>query len=287
MSGRTPGKLGRKPYDPTRPNLKLRLPRSEAMTTVDWYSRVTEWPMFGNDRYGDCVWAGAGHQIEGWTTYAAGTEARVTDDQVLAAYSAVTGFDPATGANDNGTNMQTACDYLRKVGLAGHKILGFGELERDPATLHAALAAFGSVYIGIEVPDSAQSQFAAGQPWDVVPDAQIEGGHCVLIVGYDADTQEWLVVTWGAIQRVTQAFFDAYLEEAWALVTQDWIEANGNTPAGEAVAALGADFTRLTGQPSPFPQPAPVPADGVTKETVLQRVEDIAHELLDLIQRVL
>src|ERR1700744_2510814 len=46
------------------------------------------WGMFANDKYGDCVWAGAAHEHMLWTSQV-GCEALFTDENVLAGYSAV------------------------------------------------------------------------------------------------------------------------------------------------------------------------------------------------------
>src|SRR5690242_9138164 len=56
--------------------------------------------MFGNDRYGDCVFASSGHRTMVQSALS-GKQAMPTEAELLAAYAAVTGFDPATGANDN------------------------------------------------------------------------------------------------------------------------------------------------------------------------------------------
>jgi hypothetical protein len=35
--------------------------------SMDHTAAVSSWPMFGNDQYGDCTIAAAGHMIEEWT----------------------------------------------------------------------------------------------------------------------------------------------------------------------------------------------------------------------------
>ena len=38
--------------------------------SVDYGARVDRWPMYDNDRYGDCTCAAAGHMIQSWTANA-------------------------------------------------------------------------------------------------------------------------------------------------------------------------------------------------------------------------
>lgn len=250
------GKLGRLPNDPAKPRLRLALTAS-ASGSADWLSRVPSYPMYGNDRIGDCTCAAAGHMLQAWTAYAS-AEVTVPDDAVLSAYEAVSGYNPATGANDNGAVMQDVLGYWRKIGIGGHKILAFAQIDHtNPAQVRAAIEAFGGLYVGVNFPASAMTQFDQHQPWTVVAGSQIEGGHAIHVGAYTG--AELTCVTWGALQGLDQSWWNQYVEEAWVVVTQDWIAANGRTPAGEAVAALGADFTRLTGEASPFPPPAPTP----------------------------
>jgi hypothetical protein len=52
-------------------------------------------------------------------------------------------------------------------------------------------------------------------------------------------------------------FWKTYVEEAWVVVTQDWLQKNGSTVGGFSLTDLGNDFAAITGQPNPFPGPQP------------------------------
>jgi hypothetical protein len=287
-------KYGRKPaYSPQeRPRLMLgpalqleALPPVPAV--VDELTRVADWPMYLNDRIGDCTIAAVGHMIEATTTYGRGTTVKITDDDVVTAYSAVSGYDPKTGANDNGAVMQDVLDYWRKVGIGGHRILAFAELDvRDLSQVAAALYLFGHVYTGLLVPKSAEDQFDTGRKWTVVTDdGGIQGGHAVDL-GY-RDTTALAVVTWGSTQLLDPGFWAKYMEEAWVVIDQDWIDATGGSPPGLDTAQLNAAFTAIThGQPGPFPvQPTPTPppappGPGPVADTAdRQLVADLTHWL--------
>lgn len=226
--------------------------------------------MLGNDRYGDCVFAADGHAVQQQTFFGQGAMTTVDTSQVLAGYSAVTGFSAGPPVvNDNGAMIADGLGYLLKTGMSGVRIAAYGSV--DPAAIgkvKTAVAQFGAVSIGFNFPSSAMSQFNAGMPWDVVAnDGGIDGGHCVLVTGYDSTYL--YVFTWGAVQKMTYSFWAKYVDEAWPLVSQSWVNtASGLDPEGVDIAALGAQYTAVTGQPSPFPAvvpppppPPPVPAD--------------------------
>lgn len=248
---------------------------------VDWQSNVPSWPMYLNDQWGDCVFADIGHGIEATTQYGQGAAVMVTDADIEAAYSAVTGFDPNAGppgANptDQGTVMQDAMDYWRKTGIGGHQIVAFAEVNvTDLDEVADCIYLFGGIHLGINFPASAMEQFDAGQPWDVVADdGGNEGGHAILTAYRRVQAAAVLrdaagamvgfrVVTWGQEQVMTLAFFQRYAEEAWVAVDQAWVDAAGHTPVpGVDLVAWGADFEAVTGEPNPFPAPSPVPDPG-------------------------
>jgi hypothetical protein len=233
--------------------------------SVNWYSQVPEWPMYGNADWGDCVEAEQGHHEEVFSFYGAGALVEVTEKDVLDAYSAITGFDPNAGdpgsnPTDQGTVIQDAMSFWRKTGIAGHKIAAFTEVNGSDITeVKTALALFGPLSIGVNFPASAMDQINSGRPWDVVTnDGGIQGGHCICLVGYDDEF--YYVITWGAVQKMTPAWWTKYVEEAWAPVSSEWISSQtGKDPEGVDLSQLGEQFATLTGQNSPFPGPDPNP----------------------------
>lgn len=254
-----PFRAGRKHNDPSWPRLSFgKHLTGTAPASSDFYSKVTTWGMDGNDNWGDCTCAGDSHICVQQTTYGTATPVVPTTDQTLAAYAVVGGFNPNAGPpgsnpTDNGATVQSALGYLRKTGVSGFKIAAFGELNvKDLNEIKLGICQFGAVSLGINLPNSAMTQFNTGQPWTPVNGSPIDGGHCVIAVGYDAD---WVyVVTWGQIQKMSWAFWAEYVEEAWAVIDALWANAEGLDKH-----ALGAEWAALTRQANPFPAPAPTP----------------------------
>lgn len=206
---------------------------------------VTDWGMLGNDAYGDCVFAGAGHEtmLFAETTKGVSGMPRFTDRAVLGDYSAVTGFDPDDPSTDQGTFTRDALNYRRKTGVADsigqrHKIAGYvalepGNWEQLMQAVYIGLA----VGIGIEFPGSAMDQFNHGQVWSVVAGAQIEGGHYIPVTGR-LSLDNIGVITWGKRQGMTRAFYSKYCDEAWGLVPLDGLRATGENVRGFDAADL-------------------------------------------------
>jgi hypothetical protein len=264
---RMPGRLGRKPNS-GRPRIRLtadHVPVSYSPpVTLDRYSALpaASLGMDGNGDVGDCTCADVDHEVKSAQVAAGNPEVQSTAAEVLAAYSAITGYDPADPSTDQGAEMQQVRDFWQQTGftLGGtvHKILLFAELDvHNDVLVRWALDQFGTVGIGVNLPNSAMDQFNASQPWDVVAnDGGIDGGHAVAVVGYDASF--WYVVTWGQIQRVTPAWWRTYVEEAWATLDRDFVNAHtGDDALGGTLYDLGSQFAAVTGKPNPVPTPVP------------------------------
>lgn len=205
--------------------------------------------MLGNDRYGDCVFAGAAHETMLWNA----TQARTVlfdDEHVLADYGAVTGFRPDDPSTDRGTDVHNALNFRRKTGVgdqtgARHKIGAYVSLEPGNwAQLLQALEVFEAVGIGFQFPDYAMDQFNAGKPWSYRPGGKIEGGHYVPVIGRP-HVATVTVVTWGALQNMTRAFFQHYADECWGLLSAEMLNAKGLSAEGFDYAALQADVAAL------------------------------------------
>ena len=210
------------------------------------------WGMLGNDEWGDCAWAGPAHETM-LLSKEGGTPSAFTTADVLSDYSAGTGFNPKVGPpgqnpTDKGSNVREVLGYRRKTGIVDsngkrHKIGAFVKLQPGNLThVFQALYIFQVVGIGLAFPEFAMEQFNKGEPWDVVPNApQPEGGHYVCGVGKQANID---IVTWGALQQMTVAFFEKYCDEAWTYIsTEDLHE--GKAPEGFDVEQLNADLTAL------------------------------------------
>jgi hypothetical protein len=210
------------------------------------------WGMLGNDQWGDCAWAGPAHETM-LLTREGGNPATFTAEGVLSDYSAGTGFDPNAGPSDanptdKGSNVRDVLGYRRTTGIvdaAGtrHKIDAYVKLDQTSLSeIYQALYLFQAVGIGIRFPNSAMQQFHAGQPWDVVPHSPVEGGHYVCCVARRDNID---VVTWGALQQMTERFFTEYCDEAWAYVSTENLSSTGQTPEGFNIDQLRADLAAL------------------------------------------
>jgi hypothetical protein len=218
-------------------------------TAVSYGAKVTSWPMYLNDQYGDCTCAAAGHMIQNWTANAA-AEVTVPDSSVLSFYEHFVGTPPPP---DEGCNMLSVLRYWRKTGLGGHKVLAFTSIDlKNQVQAQSACWLFGGLYIGVALPDFATRGDMPAIPWVVPPGGPVgdgapnpNNGHCIPAVSYDADNL--YVVTWGEIKPMSWAFYNAYADESFAVISEDFIEANGLNPAGFDLTALEADLKAIAG----------------------------------------
>jgi hypothetical protein len=212
------------------------------------------WGMMDNAQVGDCTCAAAGHLMMEWTSNAQSKIFTPSDAQIIAAYSAITGYNPKTGANDNGAQEIDVLNYWRQTGIAGHKIQAYVALEPSNHThIIDGTWIFGGSYIGLALPKSAQSQTSNKQIWSVPPGGPVGdgapgswGGHAVPVVAYDS--RSLTVVTWGTLQTMTWGFWAAYCDEAYAILSPDFLKQKGRqsvTPDGFNLAQLQEDLADL------------------------------------------
>lgn len=209
---------------------------------IDWGQKVSDWPMMRNDQLGDCTCAAAGHLIQSWTADFSNIFVP-TDDEVIEAYEAVSGYDPKTGANDDGAAELDVLNYWRKTGIADHKIDSYAQIGSGTDKVKQAIWLFGGAYLGILLPASAQGQTL----WDI-PSGGLNGsgapgswgGHAVPAIAYDAQTVT--VITWGQRLKMSWAFYLAYCDEAYAVLSQDWVTQNNPAPSGFDMVSLQQDL---------------------------------------------
>lgn len=226
------------------------LPR--APQAVDFVSQARlPWGMLLNNILGTCTCTSWGHIFHA-ATAANGREQVLTDEDILKAYIEACGYDPTDPSTDNGGFMLVVLNYVRRVGIGGHKILGYATVDlKNRELFKQALYLFGSLYLGISLPESAQGQ----RDWTVAmgggsgsPRANSWGGHAVSAHGYrdrNRPDDGIDIVTWGEVKRVSWDFVDAYCDEAYAPLSIAWADGDG-APNGFDLARLREDLARVT-----------------------------------------
>lgn len=252
-------------------NLKLgRRPAKRLLKTPalgDYLTAAKSWPavapwgweaspdlgpldMLANDTLGDCGPAGAMHLIQVQTANT-GNPLHGTVQQTIDLYSAVTGYNPADQSTDQGTVLTDLLAYWKTTGIAVtdatgkevvHKILGWASLDLSSiAQQRYATYLFGGTYLGINCPQSALQDT---DDWQYVPGSPIEGGHCICGVGQGGAGGK--IVSWGKVIPYAWPFMQNALEEAYIVISEDWIESqSGKSPSGLDLSGLTAAMAAL------------------------------------------
>jgi hypothetical protein len=187
---------------------------------VNYTARVSDWPMMDNDKIGDCAIATVGHLIQLYTSYTKKTPIVMNDEEIIHMYSAVSGYNPNNPASDQGCVISSVLNYWINNGV---QIGGYSD--------KISLLWFGGVYIGINMPLAWQSADSWTLPSNThgnnAPGSW--GGHAVPIVAYDHTGVT--VITWGEKMVMTWDALAVYCDEAWAVISADFINQQGLTPA--------------------------------------------------------
>lgn len=247
----TPKKLGwrKGPEDPRTLKLShyLTVDLEPAPTSVNWAGAVAKWPMLGNDRVGDCVPVSYAHHVQNWSTVA-NKPVLIAERDVVKAYSAISGYDPRTGRNDVGCESIPALNYWRRVGIGGRKLTAYVQINhRDHDEVKTGMHLFGGLCIAALLPIDSERQFDRRQTW--VPTRGRTGrkgslgGHAMHCGAYD--DSELIVATWARTQKLTWSWWDAYVVEAYAAVSVEWLTADGKSPTGLNLDGLLADLKKI------------------------------------------
>lgn len=208
---------------------------------VDNQDKVKKpWNVLGNDTQKDCTCAAAGHAEMLWTAERA-VQVNPTQDDILKAYSAITGYKAGDPATDNGADLLSVLKYWQSTGIAGQQIHAFAEISpRDIDMLKWTISSLGFAYVGILLPSAWVVKFkgGTGPPFDTdrrfLDPATWQNpinGHCVIYTGYCPDGLT--CVTWGDEKKVSWAFHKANCDEAYAIIPPE--------PADSAEASLNLE----------------------------------------------
>lgn len=215
--------------------------------SVNYYSAVGVWPMYRNDIIGDCTCATVGHMIQCWLANATGSNHALTEDEVVGLYSSITGYNSVDDSNDNGAVELDVLNYWKNVGVSDHKIGAYALVNmHNDNEVKSAIDIFGGAYLGVQLPQTAQGQeiWDVRDTWSQDSHAGTWGGHAINSVGYDATGVYF--ISWGKVMKMTWAFWHAYVDEVYAIITNDFLNGNLVTPAGFSIQQLNEDLKLVT-----------------------------------------
>ena len=253
--------LGKKPFVSDRRDLALRkyidkkilanqvpaaLNLATAFPAPDGSLPVWDGDALGNDVAGCCVFAGPGHMttLVGALT---GKPTVVTKDMVIAVYSHLTGYNPVTGANDNGYVIRDMLDYWKSTGMFGHKILAYAGVNwKDSDEVAIAQWLGCGVIGGFQLPLASQNQadtqgrqlwYVPTTGWPSGKGPGTWGGHCIFIPGTSPGMDEGN--SWGEPTQWTIGWRTQCCDEMWIVILDDWAAlAGGTAPTGFALQDL-------------------------------------------------
>ena len=198
----------------------------EIPDTCNWGNGF-DWPMWCNDTIGCCTQVSVASAIRIWTV-ATKKPMFLTDDDVITNYSAESGYIKGDESTDKGgVELDVLSKWVRDgyKGPAGiNQLYAFGSINvKNINDIKRAIYTLGGCYIGLVLPTYA-TELNGSNEWFIDNDADnsIAGGHAVFLHGYD-DNFIYLN-TWGQSWKMTYDFFNTYCDEAYGLVSNDWLD---------------------------------------------------------------
>lgn len=179
-----------------------------------------DYRMLGNDRFGDCTFAGFVHAVQAICLLLHVHPPEPGTDQVTQAYFVF------THGVDSGCVEADVLHALYVTGILGIDLVGYVQSTKGLSEVLQVTQTFGAAYLGIQVPATMGQQFNDilanhGGVLDLTgtdADNNIVGGHCIDSIGFNQNTERVGILSWGHRVQVTFRWLERYMDEAWALI---------------------------------------------------------------------
>lgn len=235
-----------------RANMSVSIPTTPEIVNVA--GSVTSYPMYLNDAKEDCTVAGMAHSFQSMTAFEGQPNGcQFEDSEIQAVFDIVS-------PDQDGATLGSVAQLMVTRGMTDttgkvHKLAAWAEIDKywRLETLKTILYLTGTVYAAYLLPDNALTAFGNGQPFtDTSQQPDPNNGHCMVIeysaVGDPSVMNDETLITWATKVATSMAWMRAYLVEAVALFSEDYVSSlNGENPAGldvqqmvQIAATLGA-----------------------------------------------
>ena len=193
---------------------------------------------------------GSEHGFTAQGVYAGWPEVHFTNDAIVTGYES-TGYVKGNSSTDNGTDPAQGLKFLHDVGLVDpsgkvHKVAGyafFKDVTNFPL-MAQVLAAGGTLGIGFNCTQGYEDAFSQGVPATYQPGDPTVGAHWIVrqrrSVGGTGTLWD---ATWGALQKMTRRYHAAQVTDVAMIVSEDYINANGQTMQGYDLQQLLDDMS--------------------------------------------
>lgn len=236
---------------------------------IDW-AKTINFPMDGNDRYGDCYYAAMAHFFDTMhgnngiaKSFSLGTFAS-GGTGILNRYRVLSGGD--NGLNDSdiqGEGMNRYC-----ADITDTKFVSWANVDvTSPAAVQTAIYNYGAIFFTFAVPNVWINNSDTGAIWDTGTPNQ-NNGHAVIWNGVDKDGK-YKLQTWGSYVWITVHGVAVCDPAGWVAFTPKWFNTAGYAPNGIHIVDLAKSWTVATGKaipasvissfPPPNVNPPPIP----------------------------
>lgn len=237
---------------------------------IDWAKKLA-FPIDGNDRYGDCMYAAAVHADNTFTGNV-GAESTFDQQTLINRYMALS-------SGDNGLDEGQIVNEWKNNGLAGVKqAVIIDALDIDPtdqALAQAAIYYFGGIQFMLAVPDSWINLFtgSGNDVFDAPATPNPDNGHGVWWNGVDAQGR-YKLQTWGSSVWITPEGVKVCDPTAFVVFSPRWFNAQtGYASNGKHITELAQLWKQAGGNDIPaaviaaFPPPSVVPPGPIPTPT--------------------
>lgn len=180
------------------------------------------WRMYGNDVYGCCTFAGIVRIMQN-NAKRRGQPFVVDDADVVNAYLDL------TNGEDVGAMPINALNYMRNVGIKGHKVLAFARVDdHDVNERQSAMKTFGSLYVAAALPakldedHDLRMELTPKEKRTKNDEPASLGRHAYASFGYQ--NGEEFTVMWNQENIEEMDWINYYREENWAFIDNGEID---------------------------------------------------------------
>ena len=210
--------------------------------SVKHWSGVQQFGMYGNATLDDCSVAAIASLSQVWDVESGGSGNALPLAPILNAYAAL-------GGNANRGVLPSQAFSAWESGIDGTKIAAVSSIASDETSVEQAISQLGGIYAVVNItpndpqhPGVPTSSARAVAAWTLAtrPSPSAAEAHVVAVVGYDANFV--YLATWGAIQPVTWAWWNARVVQSWAILPESFV-AQGHGPVSSVETLQHAYFT--------------------------------------------